>query len=92
MKFESMCGDCAVEEGELHEPGCDQETCSKCRIQKIRCNCKVPNEEREPHFSHGWSCVRCGEFMASIDNMVSDKKWINIPNQIQNIIEERENG
>ena len=33
------CRDCAVLEGELHQPGCDQERCPFCLGQLITCDC-----------------------------------------------------
>lgn len=33
------CHDCGVEEGQFHEPGCDQERCPLCCGQLITCNC-----------------------------------------------------
>jgi hypothetical protein len=33
------CHDCAVEPGELHLPGCDDEECPACGGQVISCGC-----------------------------------------------------
>lgn len=45
------CGDCGVEEGQLHEFGCDMERCPFCGNQLISCNCvyellKIRDEEK----------------------------------------------
>jgi predicted Zn-ribbon and HTH transcriptional regulator len=32
------CPDCGVEQGELHEDGCDVEQCPVCKLQLIRCD------------------------------------------------------
>ena len=33
------CGECDVQEGEYHEPGCDMERCPHCKGQLISCGC-----------------------------------------------------
>lgn len=33
------CGDCGVQEGEFHRPGCDMEICPFCAGQLIGCGC-----------------------------------------------------
>lgn len=33
------CGDCGTPRGGLHHPGCDMETCPRCRGQLISCGC-----------------------------------------------------
>ena len=33
------CYDCGAKPGELHEPGCDVETCPRCGSQMISCGC-----------------------------------------------------
>ncbi len=71
MKF--RCGDCAIEEGQLHWEGCDQELCSKCGKQVLAWG-KCKGAKPEPFLYKGFSCVRCGKFMPNLD-MVSDKEW-----------------
>ena len=34
-----VCGDCGTPPGGLHHPGCDLETCPRCREQLISCGC-----------------------------------------------------
>lgn len=71
------CGDCLVEEGELHKFGCDMERCPKCKGQLISCGCKVINWcefPPEPFFDWCFSCRRCGKIMPET-KMVSDKEW-----------------
>lgn len=72
-----ICGDCAVEEGELHEVGCDMETCPICKEQLLSCGHdwnELTNNQREPYFYDGFSCPRCGEFMPDI-KMISKEDW-----------------
>lgn len=33
------CGDCGVEKGGYHHPGCDIEKCPVCGLQLISCDC-----------------------------------------------------
>lgn len=33
------CGDCGAPPGGFHHPGCDMESCPKCRHQAIMCPC-----------------------------------------------------
>ena len=33
------CGDCLAPTGGLHHPGCDLESCPRCREQLISCSC-----------------------------------------------------
>jgi len=74
----SSCGDCAVEEGQLHEEGCDQERCPVCNRQLLSCPKHTwkdfKDEEREPYFSRGFSCKRCGDFFPNM-LMVEKDQW-----------------
>lgn len=48
-----LCHDCSAKKGELHVPGCDMETCPKCGIQAISCDCTHDDDEDE-------ECPHCG--------------------------------
>ena len=37
--LEERCGDCGVERGGYHHPGCDVEECPLCRTQLLSCDC-----------------------------------------------------
>ena len=67
------CGDCAVEEGQLHWDGCDQERCSKCGKQVLAWG-RCKDAKLEPFFHEGFSCKRCGKFFPDLV-MVSDEEW-----------------
>lgn len=41
-----QCGDCGVPRGALHHPGCDIESCPRCRQQALSCDCIDMEEER----------------------------------------------
>ena len=78
------CGDCAIEEGQYHELGCDQERCKKCTRQLVSCGCnlfdpevewEMKDEDREIYFFNGWlHCVRCAKEFPQFF-MVDDKEW-----------------
>lgn len=77
MEEKGFCGDCGVEEGELHLEGCDQEICSKCKGQVLieliegnRCKNTIP----EPYFESVFCCKRCGKIMPAL-KMVSNEEW-----------------
>lgn len=36
---QGRCGNCGVEPGGIHHPGCDNERCPKCEGQAISCDC-----------------------------------------------------
>jgi hypothetical protein len=57
------CGDCGVEEGELHKIGCDLELCSICGEQFITCDCDYHEklENRVPFIWFPNICEYCGE-------------------------------
>lgn len=46
------CHDCGVEEGELHEMGCDMERCPFCGRQLISCDCCYEKLGYTIDFSH----------------------------------------
>lgn len=39
MNNKTKCPDCYIDPGELHELGCDVETCPRCGLQQISCDC-----------------------------------------------------
>lgn len=72
-----LCGDCAVEEGQLHELGCDQERCRRCDRQLISCGCdldKILDKDREPYLVSIFCCSRCCENMPEL-KMRSNEEW-----------------
>lgn len=42
------CGDCGVQKGALHVPGCDVERCPSCGAQMIGCDCSSTNKQKKP--------------------------------------------
>jgi len=73
------CGDCGVEEGEIHLENCDHEICPYCNRQLLSCPIhnwsNIKQEDREPFFSEFWSCcVRCGKITFDMV-MVSNDMW-----------------
>lgn len=79
MSF-SFCGDCGVGEGELHEEGCDHETCPVCGWQRLMCehrgkNCDLTGVKREPHIQNPViAYARCGKLYPEFF-MVRDEEW-----------------
>jgi len=67
------CGDCAVEEGELHEEGCDQEICGICGAQVLAWG-KCKGAKPELYFASPFFCQRCGVIMPDLF-VVSDEDW-----------------
>ena len=53
MKQKARCGDCAVEEGEIHWYGCDMEVCPFCGYQLLSCDCMCDAAE---HSDQGLPC------------------------------------
>jgi hypothetical protein len=43
------CHDCGVEQGQIHERGCDWEICSKCGRQTLTCGCNTEDAKRIPY-------------------------------------------
>ena len=44
------CGDCGVQPGGFHHPGCDMEDCGNCGRQRLACGCEDPLEDEEDDF------------------------------------------
>lgn len=40
----ARCGDCGVERGGLHHPGCDLQRCPSCRGQLLSCGCRFDED------------------------------------------------
>lgn len=47
IRTDHRCGDCDVDVGDFHLPGCDVEICPACGGQCISCGCTVKMEEPE---------------------------------------------
>lgn len=41
------CGDCGVQPGGFHHPGCDMETCGNCGGQRFSCGCEDPFDDED---------------------------------------------
>lgn len=72
------CHDCGVEEGQLHEVGCDMERCPNCGGQAISCGCS--NEQfylkgyRIPWVQIPLMCGLCGSLWPDFF-MLPDAQW-----------------
>lgn len=55
-RTKSKCHDCGVEEGQLHELGCDNERCPFCGGQLISCSCRYI----KLGFHYNWNESFCG--------------------------------
>lgn len=73
----NICGDCGVNERELHSLGCDMEICVKCGDQYFVCECEVQDSEREPFIDKPILCVRCGKKNPSL-LISSTEEWASV--------------
>lgn len=75
------CHDCAANEGELHERGCDMERCPSCGGQLISCDCDGPaldeltDEQRIPWICYPNICARCGQLWPELFE-VAHEQWL----------------
>jgi len=60
------CHDCNAKPGELHELGCDMETCPKCGGQLISCSCNnklgLSNKNRISWLGEATGVAECREW------------------------------
>lgn len=71
------CHDCNVIEGEIHDYGCDMESCPFCGGQLITCGCQY----EKLGYNHNWDLPMCGLPKDIYENGLSKKetdKWIEI--------------
>lgn len=52
----AICHDCGVEEGDLHNLGCDMERCPFCGNQLIACSCRYTMLG----YKYDWNAEFCG--------------------------------
>jgi hypothetical protein len=43
----ATCGDCGVERGAYHHPGCDIENCANCGDQRLSCGCEDAPDDND---------------------------------------------
>lgn len=75
IRVKKTCHDCGVEEGQLHDYGCDWERCPFCGGQLIGCSCKYTKQG----FDYNWNKEPyCGLPKEIFENGLPpelDKKW-----------------
>lgn len=58
-----ICGDCGVDPGETHKPGCDVEMCPGCGWQRIQCDDEAHGLMPDSVWTGVWpGVVECQEF------------------------------
>ena len=70
------CHDCGVKEGELHQEGCDMETCVDCGGQLISCDCEVKKFGEIPYLLIPNLCRLCGKQWPDMFG-IPDGEWDN---------------
>ncbi len=58
----TVCHDCGVKEGQIHQRGCDMERCGFCGGQLITCSCcyiKLGFDYKEPIWDHATKSFTC---------------------------------
>lgn len=84
MKTETRCHDCGCKEGELHDLGCDMETCPRCGGQIITCDCVygMLGIDASPGtwaYSHGLTDKQEEEWQVKLEE-IGRIPWLQIPN------------